>query len=155
MAAAAALAAETSVTEATEAAETAFKNGTETLKANFDKAVKGYDHFLGFGKDTMEAYVKAANVAGKGAETLNTELYNYSKNSIEGGIAAAKAVMSSKSAHEAFEVHTDYAKTAFDAYVKEMQKLSEMFVTTSKQSFEPIQGRYQAWMEAVQSARAA
>ena len=100
------------VTEATEAAKTALKSGTETLKANFDKAVKGYDQFLGFGKDTMEAYVKAANVAGKGAETLNTELYNYSKNSIEGSIAAAKAVMASKSAHEAFELHTGYAKTS-------------------------------------------
>ena len=110
---------------------------------------------LGFGKETMEAYVKAANVAGKGAESLNTELYNYSKTSIEGGIAAAKALMASKSAHEAFELHTDYAKSAFDAYISEMTKLGEMFVATSKQSFEPIQGRYQAWLATVQNARAA
>ena len=52
----------------TETIENAFKTGTEALKANFDKAVKGYDQILGFQKDTVEAYVKAANVAGKGAD---------------------------------------------------------------------------------------
>jgi phasin family protein len=135
--------------------ETAFKNGTVALKANFEKAVKNYDVFLGFLKDTVEACVKAANVAGKGAETLHNEIYTYSKSAIEGGIANAKALMASKSAHEAFELQTGYAKTAFDSYVAELTKISEMFVATSKETFEPIQGRVQAWVDAVQSARAA
>src|ERR1700761_3362144 len=125
--------------------ETAFKTGAETLKANFEKAVKNYDHFLGFQKDTVEAYVKAANVAGKGAETLHNEIYGYSKAAIEGGIANAKAVMASKSAHEAFELQTGYAKSAFEAYVNELTKLGELFVATSKQTFAPIQGRVPAW----------
>ena len=142
------------VTEATEAAETAFKNGTETLKANFDKAVKGYDHFLGFGKDTMEAYVKAANAAGKGAETINSEIYAFSKHSIEESIAATKAVLGSKSIHEAIEVQTDFAKTAFDAYVGQMTKLGQLFQATSKETFAPIQGRVQAWVETVQKRAA-
>ncbi|MBL6939566.1 MAG: phasin family protein [Alphaproteobacteria bacterium] len=140
---------------ATETFETAFKNGTETLKANFEKAVKNYDQFLGFQKDTVEAYVKAANVAGKGAETLHNEIYAFSKQSIEDSIAHGKAVMASKSAHEAFELQTGFAKTAFEAYVGELTKLGELFVATSKETFEPIQGRVQAWVEVVQSARAA
>ena len=139
----------------TETIETMFKTGSETLKANFDKAVKGYDQILGFSKDTVEAYVKAANVAGKGAETLHNEIYGFTKQSIEDGIANAKAVMASKSAHEAFELQTGFAKTAFETYINEMTKLGELFVATSKQSFEPIQGRVQAWVEVVQSARAA
>jgi phasin family protein len=138
-----------------ETIETAFKTGTEALKANFEKAKKGYDQFLGFQKDTVEAYVKAANVAGKGAETLHNEIYSYSKASIEGTIANAKALMSTKSAHEAFELQTGFAKSAFEAYVAEMTKLGEMFASTSKQSFEPIQGRVQAWVDVVQNARAA
>jgi phasin family protein len=135
--------------------ETAFKNGSEALKANFEKAVKNYDQFLGFQKDTVEAYVKAANVAGKGAETLHNEIYTFSKASIEGSIANAKALMSSKSAHEAFELQTGFAKSAFDTYVAQLTKISEMLVATSKETFEPIQGRVQAWVDVVQSARAA
>jgi len=139
----------------TETIENAFKTGTEALKANFDKAVKGYDQLLGFQKDTVEAYVKAANVAGKGAETLHNEIYGYSKAAIEGSIANAKAVMASKSAHEAFELQTGFAKSAFESYVGQLTKLSELMVATSKETFEPIQGRVQAWVDVVQSARAA
>src|SRR5262249_54041921 len=87
-----------------ETIDSALKNGAETLKVGFDKAVKNYDQFVGFGKDTVEAYAKAANVAGKGVETLHNELYSYSKQSIEDTIAATKALMGSKSVHEAFEL---------------------------------------------------
>lgn len=138
-----------------ETIETAFKTGTEALKSNFDKAVKGYDQILGFSKESIEAYVKAANVAGKGAETLHNEIYAYSKQSIEDTIATAKAVMASKSAHEAFELQTGFAKSAFEAYVGQLTKLSELVTATSKETLAPIQGRVQAWVDVVQSARAA
>lgn len=138
-----------------ETIDTALKTGAETIKAGFEKAVKSYEHFAGFGKETAEAYVKAANAAGKGIETLHNEIYGYSKHSIEGSIAATKALMGAKSVHEAFELQTDYVKTAFDAYVGEMTKISELFVAASKETFQPLQGRYQAWVEVVQNARAA
>ena len=138
-----------------ETIEAAFKNGSETLKTNFDKAVKGYDQILGFGKDTVEAYVKAANVAGKAAETIHNEIYAYSKQSIEDSVSAAKAVMASKSAHEAFELQTGFAKAAFEGYVGQLTKLSQLLTATSKESFAPIQSRVQAWVDVVQSARAA
>ena len=143
------------VNGAAEGIETVMKNGAEALKANFEKAVKNYDQFLGYGKGTVEAYVKAATVAGKGAETFHNEVYAFSKQSIEDSMAATKAVLGSKSIHEAFEVQTDFAKTAFDAYVGELTKLSELMVSTAKQSFEPLQGRIAAWVEVVQTSRAA
>ncbi|HJW41611.1 MAG TPA: TIGR01841 family phasin [Rhizomicrobium sp.] len=135
--------------------ETAFKTGTEALKANFEKAVKSYDQILGFSKDTVEAYVKAANVAGKGAETLHNEIYSYSKQTLEGSIANAKALMATKSPHEAFELQTGFAKSAFESYIGQMTKISELMVAASKETFEPIQGRVQAWVDVVQNARAA
>jgi phasin family protein len=138
-----------------ETIETAMKNGAETLKAGFEKAVKSYDQFASFGKETVEAYVKSANAAGKGAETLHNEIYAYSKQSIEDSIAATKAIMGTKSVHEAFELQTDFAKTAFDAYVGQMTKIGELFTAATKQTFEPLQGRYQAWVEVVQNSRAA
>jgi phasin family protein len=138
-----------------ETIETSMKNGSEALKAGFEKAVKNYDHILGYGKETVEAYMKSANAAGKGAETLHNEIYSFSKQSVEESIAAMKAVMGSKSAHEVFELQTGFAKSAFDAYVGQMTKLSEIFTSTSKEAIEPLQARVQAWVEIVQSARAA
>jgi phasin family protein len=139
----------------TDTAETAVKNGTEAFKNGFEKATKNYGHFLSYGKDTAEAYLKAANVAGKGVETLQSEMYSFSKQSLEESLAATKAVLGSKSVHEAFEIQTDFAKTAFDAYVGQMTRISEIFASTTKEAIQPLQGRVQAWVDAVQSARAA
>ena len=73
-------------------------------------------------KSTVEAYMKSANAAGKGAETLHNEIYSFSKQSVEDSIAAMKAVLGSKSAHEVFELQTDFAKSAFDAYVGQIDE---------------------------------
>ena len=94
--------------------------------------------FVGYGKDTAEAVIKSATVAGKGIETINSEIYAYSKQSIEDSIAASKAVMGSKSVHEAFEFQTDFAKSAFEAYVGELTKFSELVTATTKDSFAPL-----------------
>src|ERR1700740_188051 len=141
--------------EAAEGMENGMKNGGEALKTGFEKAAKSYDHFLGYGKETVEAYTKAANVAAKGAETLHNEIFAYSKQSMEDTMAATKALLATKSVHEAFELQSDFAKTAFDTYVAQMTKLSEIMANTTKDSFAPIQGRVQAWVDTVQSARAA
>src|SRR5215469_11292675 len=138
----------------TESIETAIKTGSEAFRTGFDKAVKNYDQFLGYGKDTVEAYMKAANAAGKGVETLHHELYSYSKQSVEDSIAATKAVLGSKSVHEAFELQSDFAKSAFDTYVSQVTKLGEIMSASAKETFEPLQGRVQAWVEVVQSSRA-
>ena len=135
--------------------ESAAKTGAAALKTGFDKAVKNYDTLVGYGKETVEAVVKSAEAAGKGAETLHNEIYAFSKSSVEESIAAAKALMASKSAHEAFELQTGFAKSAFEQYVAQVTKLSEIYTTSTKQAFAPLQGRVQAWVDVVQSARAA
>ena len=93
--------------------ETAAKTGAAALKSGFDKAVKNYDQLVGYGKDTVEAYMKSATVAGKGIESINSEIYSFSKQSIEDSVAA------------------------------------------TKDTFEPFKGRVQAWLDVVQSTRAA
>lgn len=145
--------AKTAGEKATATAEFAMANGADAIKAGFEKAVKGYEAALGFGKDTAEACAKSASVAGKGVESFNNEIYAYSKQSIEDTIAATKAIMGAKSVHEAFEFQTDFAKTAFENYVGELSKVGELVSATTKESFAPLQGRVQAWLEVVQTAR--
>jgi phasin family protein len=70
-------------------------------------------------------------------------------------LATTKAVMSAKSAHEAFEIQSDFAKTVFDTYVGQINRFNEIMLSTTKETIEPIQGRVQAWVDVVQSTRAA
>jgi phasin family protein len=141
--------------KATASAETALENGAAAIKTGLEKALKGYDAFLGYGKETAEAVMKSATVAGKSAETINSEIYSFSKQSIEDTVAATKAVMGSKSVHEAFEFQTDFAKSVFESYVAEMSKISELATAATKDSYAPFKGRVQAWLDVVQTARVA
>src|SRR4051812_26364933 len=132
--------------KATASAESALESGAAALKTGLEKALKGYDAVLGYSKDNAEAVMKSATVAGKGVETINSEIYSYSKQSIEDTVAAGKAVMGSKSIHEAFEFQSDFAKSAFEAYVAQLSKISEFSTAVAKESFAPFKGRVQAWL---------
>ena len=137
----------------TETIESAMKNGSEAFRSGFDSVVKGYDRFFNYGRETIEAYVKSANAAGKGVETIQNEIYAYSKQSLEESVSAAKALFGSKSIHEVFELQSDFVKSAFDAYVGEVAKLNEIAFSLTKDAIVPLQGRVHAWVEAVESAR--
>ena len=140
--------------KATYSAESALDSGTAAMKAGLEKTLKGYDAFVSYGKDTAEAVTQSATVAGKGIESINSEIYSYSKQSIEDAVTATKAVLGSKSVHEAFEFQTDFAKSAFEAYVAELSKIGELATAATKDSFAPFKGRVQAWRDTVQAVRA-
>ena len=146
--------AKTAGEKASASAENALESGTFAVKAGLEKAMKGYDAFVGYGKDTADAVTKSATIAGKGVEAINSEIYSYSKQSVEEAVAATKAVMGSKSVHEAFEFQTDFAKSAFEAYVAELSKISELATATTKDVYAPFKGRVQAWLDTVQAVRA-
>ena len=146
--------AKTAGEKATATAETALENGAAALKTGLEKALKGYDAVVSYNKDTAEAVMKSATTAGKGIESINSEIYSYSKQSIEDSVAATKAVLGSKSVHEAFEFQSDYAKSAFEAYVAELSKISELATAATKETYAPFKGRVQAWLDTVSAARA-
>ena len=126
-------------------------NASESLKTGFEKAVAGYDNMVGYSKDTAEALIKSATAAGKGVETINNEFYAYAKQSLEDSIAAGKAMLSAKTVHEAIEVQSGFARSAFENYVAELTKFNRLLTATAKDSFAPLEGRAQAWADIVQS----
>ena len=145
--------AKTAGEKATASAETALENGAAALKTGLEKTLKGYDAFVGYGKETAEAAMKSATTAGKSIESINNEIYSYSKASIEDAVAATKAVMGSKSVHEAFEFQTDFAKSAFESYMGQLSRVSEMVTEATKETYAPLKGRMQAWLDVVQTSR--
>ena len=77
--------------KATATAESALESGAAALKTGLEKALKSYDVFVGYGKDTAEAVMKSATVAGKGATFL--------KNTVAGEYKASKAEVDQTGAH--------------------------------------------------------
>jgi phasin family protein len=141
-----------STTPGTEPIETALLTGAEAMKEGFEKAVKGYDQIVSFGKDNAEAVLKSANAAGKGIETINSEVFAYVRKSAEDSVTAAKAVLSSKTVEEAFQLQSEFGKAMFETYVDQLAKFGDMALATARHTAEPLQARVSAFSEFVRAA---
>jgi phasin family protein len=122
------------------------------MKEGFEKAVKNYDQIVSFGKDNAEAVLKSANAAGKGIETINSEVFAYVRKSAEDSVAAAKAVLSSKTVEQAFQLQSEFGKAMFETYVDQLAKFGDMALATARHTAEPLQTRVSAFSELVRAA---
>ncbi|HAH09840.1 MAG TPA: hypothetical protein DCL48_07040, partial [Alphaproteobacteria bacterium] len=101
----------------------------------------------------MEAMMKASTAYSKAVEQMSAEAMEFSKRQVEDGVAAWKAVIGAKTAQEAWEVQSDYTKTAMDAYIAQVTKMNDMVVTTAKTAAEPVNARLHAFAEMVKETR--
>ena len=147
------MAAKTKSANGTQTVESVFNAGSDAMKQSFDRTMKGFDELASLNKQTVDAFVQSANAASKSFETVSAELLAFQKQSIEDAMAATKASMASRSIQEVIEVNTDFAKSAFDSYVGQMTKFSDMMSVAAKETFEPINSQVTTIVEKVQSVR--
>jgi phasin family protein len=136
-------------TNGAETVESALYTGAEAMKESFERAIKGYDQLFAFSKDTAEAMIKSCNAAGKGFETINSEVLSYTRKSVEDGILASKAIMAAKSVNEAIQLQSEYSKAAFETYVDELAKFGDMALAITRSTATPLQARVSAFVEMV------
>jgi phasin family protein len=141
-----------STNHSAEPIDTALASGAEAMKEGFEKAVKGYDQFVAFGKDNAEAVLKSANLAGKGIESMNSEAFAYARKSAEESVAATKAVLSSKTIEEAFQLQSEFSKAVFETYVDQLAKFGDMALAAARHAAEPLQARATAFADLVRVA---
>ena len=130
----------------TAASSTAFKDGVEKTLAALNEANT-------VSKKNLEAVVASVTAATKGAEALGAQAIAFSKKSVEDQVAASKALAGAKSVQEAVELQTSFAKTALEAYLANVNAMSETVTASVKDAFKPINERATALVEKVQAAR--
>jgi phasin family protein len=127
--------------------------GNQAFKDQVEKSMAAMSELNTHSKKNLEAVVASVTAATKGAETLGAQAMAFSKKSIEDQVAAAKTLTSAKSVQEAVELQTAWAKSAFEGYVAEMSKMSEIVAASVKESLSPINERVTAMVERAQAAR--
>ena len=127
--------------------------GNQAFKDTVEKSLSALNELNGLSKRNLEAMVASVTAATKGAESLGAQAMNYSKRSMEDGVAATKALTTAKSLQEVVELQTAYAKTALETYLAEMNRMSETVASSVKDSLAPLNDRVTAVMERAQSVR--
>lgn len=116
-------------------------------KQGLEAAVKGFDDISKQSRRTLEALMNAGTVTTRGLETINAENMAFAKTQFDESVAAAKAMFGARTLQDLIDLQTGYAKTAFDAYMSQSTKVSEIATKLAQEAFEPINAQVQAAME--------
>ncbi|HWV95769.1 MAG TPA: phasin family protein [Xanthobacteraceae bacterium] len=92
-----------------------------------------------YGKEQFDAAVSAANGFQQTVQAIATAYGDYSKKSFEDGSAFFEKLVASKSLDKALEVQSEYAKTSYETFLAESQKIGGLYVELAKQTFKPFE----------------
>ncbi len=126
---------------------------TQKKKTNGNIFANGWDANGSFekladtGRENMEAFVAASSIAAQGFGTVNQTWMAFAKGAFECNGAAVEAILSAKNPTDAAELQADWARSAFDNYVSESSKITEMAVKTANDAIAPIRARVDGVVE--------
>ena len=126
--------------------------GNKAFKDTVEKSMGAFAEMNAHSKKNLEAVVASVTAATKGAETLGAHAMAFSKKAMEDHVTVAKTLASAKSVQEVVELQTSFAKTAFETYIAEMNKMAETVAASMKESMSPINERVTALVERVQAS---
>nr|WP_158918770.1 TIGR01841 family phasin [Caulobacter sp. S45] len=127
--------------------------GDQAFREGMDKSLSSLNEMNAHSKRNLEAVVASVTAATKGAEALSAQAMAYTKKTVEGQVEQARALSGARSMQEVVELQTTYAKSALEAYVAELSRLTETLSSAVKESFRPLNERTTAVVETLQAVR--
>jgi len=76
----------------------------------------------------------------EGIQAIATAYGDYSKKSYEDTKSYVEKLSGVKSLDKAIEVQTEYAKSAYESFVAESQKIASLYTDLVKQAYKPLEG---------------
>ena len=136
-----------SVKEASAKASSLAADTQKTLGANVEDFSKRLQGVSSFNQQTLEAFTKSSEMAGKAFEGIGREVAAYTKTSFEERVAAAQDLATAKTLPALFEKQTAFARSAFEGWVQQASKMSEIYTAAAKDIAAPIGQRFSAAAE--------
>ena len=97
------------------------------------------EEFQRVSKDGFDASVRSLGRRSTRDSAIAATVADYSKKAFEDGTRAFEQLVGVKSVEQAWEIQSQYAKKAFDAYVAHASKLSEMYVDLARNAYRPVE----------------
>lgn len=100
---------------------------------------KNFEDIQKYSKDQIEAATAASSTITKSVQEIAAETTEYSKKSLESATAAFEKLIATKSIDGAIQVQSEYAKSAYEAFVAQNKKLGELYAGLAKEFMKPIE----------------
>jgi len=93
-----------------------------------------------YGKEHMETVVASATTVQNGLQAIASAYGDYTKRSFEDTKSFVEKLSGVKSLDEAIEAQTEFAKSAYESFVAESQKIAGLYTDLAKQTYKPFEG---------------
>ena len=93
-----------------------------------------------YGKEQLETVVASATTLQQGMQAIASAYGDYTKKSFEDTKSFVEKLSGVKSLDKAIEVQTEFAKSAYETFVAESQKIAGLYSDLAKQTFKPFEG---------------
>ena len=93
-----------------------------------------------YGKEHLETCVASATTVQNGLQAIASAYGDYTKKSFEDTKSFVEKLSGVISLDKAIEVQTEFAKSAYETFMAESQKIAGLYTDLAKQSFKPLEG---------------
>ena len=93
-----------------------------------------------YGKEQLDTVVASATTLQNGIQAIASAYGDYTKKSFEDTKSMVEKLSGVKSLDKALEVQTEFAKSAYETFVAESQKIAGLYTDLAKQTFKPFEG---------------
>jgi hypothetical protein len=93
-----------------------------------------------YGKEQLESVVASAATLQNGLQAIASAYGDYTKKSFEDTKSFVERLSGVKSLDKAIEVQTEYAKSSYETFVSESQKIAGLYTDLAKQTYKPLGG---------------
>jgi hypothetical protein len=105
-------------------------------------ATPNFEEFQHFFKQQLEAIAAASSTWAKGLQELAAESTDYSKQAFAAGSATFEKILGARSVEAAIQIQTDYAKQAYEGFVAQASKFSELYAKVASDALKPVTSAY-------------
>ena len=93
-----------------------------------------------YGKDQYEQAVSCATGLQSGVNAIASAYGDYTKKSYEDTKSFIEKLSGVKSLDKVLEAQSEFAKTAYETFVADSQKIAGLYGDLAKQTFKPLEG---------------
>jgi hypothetical protein len=100
------------------------------------------EDFQKFSKDQFEAFTTASATLSKGLQDIAAESTDYSKKAFAASTAMYEKLLGARSVESAIQIQTEFAKQAYEGFVAQATKVSELYTRVASDALKPVTTAY-------------
>ena len=93
-----------------------------------------------YGKEHLESVAASASNMQSGVQAIASAYGDYAKKSFEDTKSFVEKLSGVKSLDKALEAQTEFARSSYETFVAESQKIAGLYTDLAKQTFKPYEG---------------